>query len=267
MNLGLRRAQPTKGTIFSGQGKRLTGASGGQYWTGDLGPETGPHNYKCPRNMVESRRARSFAGGEKVYCRPKIMAARPVAPAQAPAEKPTIISVNPDIQTRVSPQISPIFQQTGQGDQAAGTTMVSPTIIDDQRRLREQITRERREWERAENERRERYAREQRERQRERELERERERERDLQRRQERERELFEARQQAEKEQREATQQPVGAPPPASAPVNVPGAFIPPSQPDQPAALKKPAKAGFGPLPMAIALAAVGGFYLLNRGA
>jgi hypothetical protein len=35
-------------------------------------------------------------------------------------------TVSPTIQTQVSPQISPVFQQTGSGSQSASTTMVSP---------------------------------------------------------------------------------------------------------------------------------------------
>lgn len=36
------------------------------------------------------------------------------------------IAVSPNIQTEVSPQISPVFQQTGSGSQSAGTSMIAP---------------------------------------------------------------------------------------------------------------------------------------------
>jgi len=36
------------------------------------------------------------------------------------------ISVSPNIQTQVSPQISPVFQQTGSGSQTASTSMIAP---------------------------------------------------------------------------------------------------------------------------------------------
>lgn len=48
------------------------------------------------------------------------------APAPKPPPKPTVITVSPNIQTQVSPQISPVMQQSsGGGSQSAGTAMRS----------------------------------------------------------------------------------------------------------------------------------------------
>jgi hypothetical protein len=88
-----------------------------------LGAEIGPLT-SCPPGHVVTRIGKGLSIG-KVWCRPEIRAAKPVARAPAPAPV-TQVTVNPNIQTQVSPQISPIFQQTGQGSQSAGTSMTAP---------------------------------------------------------------------------------------------------------------------------------------------
>ena len=48
------------------------------------------------------------------------------AGAGASSALTSTIAVSPNIQTEVSPQISPVFQQTGSGSQSAGTSMIAP---------------------------------------------------------------------------------------------------------------------------------------------
>lgn len=247
---------------------------GGLYWTGELGPETGPHRRPKRSNEVLSRRAKDKVGRTVYYYRPKIMAARPVAqaaPAPAPAPN-THITVNPNIQTQVSPQISPVFQQTGSGDQSAGTSMVAPggqrapgnnnDIGDFLRVLQAQ--------EQARN------AQYERDRQRERE-DRERQKQEDLARTQrfeqqrlenERLRKEREAELEAERQRRleEATQKPVGAQPPSAAPVNIPGAYVgPENRPQKSQELIAPQKAEFPVIPVIVGLVVLGGAYALSQ--
>lgn len=103
--------------------RRARSGPAGTYKTGQLGAEIGPMT-SCPPGHVVTRTGKGQTIG-KVWCRPEIRAARPVAAAATPAPV-TNVTVNPNIQTQVSPQISPIFQQTGQGSQSAGTRMTAP---------------------------------------------------------------------------------------------------------------------------------------------
>lgn len=103
--------------------RRSRSGPAGTYKTGQLGAEIGPLT-SCPPGHVVTRTGKGQYIG-KVWCRPELRAAKPVASAPAPTPV-TQVTVNPNIQTQVSPQISPIFQQTGQGSQSAGTTMTSP---------------------------------------------------------------------------------------------------------------------------------------------
>jgi len=100
---------------------------GGQLSRGYFGPFL--ERKGCPPGSVVAHR---FGRGRDrmVQCKTVSVAAPPPVPVSRPQQqsqvfKPTI-TVNPNIQTQVSPQISPVFQQTGSGDQDAGTAMTSP---------------------------------------------------------------------------------------------------------------------------------------------
>ena len=87
----------------------------------------------CPKGSVVAHRygGNSFQNPERmVQCRVVQTAPAPTSAPSASGQQainftPTI-TVSPNVQTEVSPQISPVFQQTGQGSQSAGTTQVSP---------------------------------------------------------------------------------------------------------------------------------------------
>lgn len=87
----------------------------------------------CPRNQAYRSRlgflgplitAASSAYAAKKGTGSGGTAAPVTRPGMGPGGGGTTVS--PTIQTQISPQISPVFQQTGSGDQAATTTMVSP---------------------------------------------------------------------------------------------------------------------------------------------
>ena len=86
----------------------------------------------CPRNQAYRSRlgflgpllstaASAYAAKEGAGGGASPGVARPTMPQNGGST-----TVSPTIQTQISPQISPVFQQTGSGDQAATTTMVSP---------------------------------------------------------------------------------------------------------------------------------------------
>ena len=118
-------------TYTTGPVRRRTGASsgggggGGNYASGYLGPF--PEYKGCPAGTIVAHRYGSGLN-KMVQCKATGGPA-PQVQAQAPAQihnvfTPTV-EVSPTIQTEVSPQISPVFQQTGSGDQSAGTSMTS----------------------------------------------------------------------------------------------------------------------------------------------
>lgn len=92
---------------------------------GLIGPFT--EREGCPEGSVVAHRyGGTFNNPQRmVQCRllPQAPAASPPPPPPAPAP---VVNVSPVVQTEVSPQISPVFQQTGSGDQSAGTAQIAP---------------------------------------------------------------------------------------------------------------------------------------------
>lgn len=102
--------------------------------TGVSGGLIGPFRERdgCPKGSVVAHRY----GGDSFQNPYPMVQCRVIQTSPTPVTQPSsgqqsinftpTITVSPNVQTQVSPQISPVFQQTGQGSQSAGTSQVSP---------------------------------------------------------------------------------------------------------------------------------------------
>jgi len=118
---------PVRTRTTSGGTRSSGGGGGGGSASGYLGPF--PAYKGCPAGTIVAHRYGS--GLDKMVQCKSLSSPAPVVQAPQPAPISNVftptVTVSPNIQTEVSPQISPVFQQTGQGDQSAGTSMVSPS--------------------------------------------------------------------------------------------------------------------------------------------
>ncbi len=253
MHMGIRFGSRSAGSGVTSSGGVTTGVSSQL-----IGPFK--ERQGCPPGSVVAHRYGSGLN-RRVQCRVIQKAVSAPRPAPAPVAqqqvfKPTI-TVSPAIQTEVSPQVSPVFQQTGSGPQTAGTTFTKPgsqiaptgpqtgasmaditALFQKQEEARARA--EERRYQQQLEERRYQQQREEAQRQREAQM----------------------------RPEQDAAMQPVSAPPPQAAPVTIPGAAILPAQVSTPAPAPPPVEQEIPwPLIAGGAIVLIGGvaYYMRKR--